>query len=89
MVLELRRQDPHDHGAISRVSGQLGVGVESLRTWVKQAEVDGGVRPGITTADANRIADLEKEVRELRRANEILKAASVFFATELDGRPKR
>ena len=61
MVLELRRQDPADHGILSRVSRQLGVGVESLRTWVKQAEVDGGVRPGTTTQDKTRIAELEKE----------------------------
>jgi transposase len=60
-----------------------------LRNWLKQAEVDSGGRPGTSTADAERIAVLEREVRELRRANDILKAASVFFATELDGRPKR
>ena len=89
MVLELRRQDPHDHGILSRVARQLGIGLESLRTWVKQAEVDGGVRPGITTEDASRIAELEKEVRELRRANEILQAAASFFGAELDRRQKR
>jgi len=53
---------------------------------VAQAEVDGGVRPGTTTEDRRRIADLEKEVRELRRANEILRAAATFFARELDPR---
>ncbi len=58
MVHELRRQDPGDTGVLSRVARQLGVGVESLRTWVKQAEIDGGVRPGTTTADARRITEL-------------------------------
>jgi len=89
MVFDLRDKDPGDHGVISRVARQLGIGTESLRQWVKQVEVDGGTRPGLSTADAARIAELEKENRELRRANDILKAASVFFATELDGRPKK
>ena len=57
--------------------------------WVNRAEIDAGRRPGTTSADAARIAQLERENRELRRANDILKAASVFFATELDGRPKK
>jgi transposase len=64
------------------VARQLGVGSESLRGWVRQAEVDGGRRPGMTTAEQQRIAELEREVRELRRANDILKAASAFFAGE-------
>ena len=76
-------------GVVTRVARELGIGTESLRTWLKQAEVDGGRRPGISTADRERIAQLERENRELRRANDILKAASVFFATELDGRPKK
>jgi transposase len=62
----------------------------SLRNWVKQAAIDRGKRPGLTTAEQRRIAELEREVRELRRANEILKAASAFFAAELDPRlPKK
>ena len=77
------------HGVVTRVAQQLGIGVESLRNWVRQAEVDCGERRGTTTEDAQRMAALEREVRELRRANEILKAASVFFATELDGRRPR
>jgi transposase len=77
------------HGVVTRVAQQLGIGAESLRNWVRQAEVDRGERRGRTTEDAERIATLEREVRELRRANEILKAASVFFATELDGRRPR
>ena len=89
MVLEIREKTGEKHGAIARVARELGVGVESLRGWVNKAEVDSGRRPGTSTADAQRIAQLERENRELRRANDILKAASVFFATELDGRPKR
>jgi transposase len=65
---------------------ELGLGSETLRHWVKQAEIDKGERPGVTTKDQQRIAELEKENRELRRANEILKAASAFFARELDPR---
>ena len=89
MVLEARRADPADHGVVSRVARQLGIGVESLRTWVRQAEVDGGFRPGTTTEDKARIAELEREVREVRRANEILKASAAFFARELDPRPPK
>jgi transposase len=89
MVLDLQSQDPNDHGVIARVARQLSIGTESLRQWVKQAQVDGGTRPGISTTEAARLAQLEKENRELRRANDILKAASVFFATELDGRPRK
>jgi transposase len=62
---------------------------ETLRTWVRRTQVDEGVRPGLTTDERDRLKALEKENRELRRANEILKDASIFFATELDGRTKR
>ena len=89
MVLEIRRETGETHGVISRVANDLGVGVESLRQWVNRAEIDSGRRAGTSTVDAQRIAELVKENRELRRANDILKAASVFFATELDGRPRR
>ena len=61
----------------------------ALRTWIRQAEIDGGTRPGSTTEDSRRIAELEREVRELRRVNEILKAASTYFARELDPRLPR
>jgi transposase len=84
MGLEIRPRDGKGHGEIARVGRQLGVHPEALRGWVKQAEVGGGLRPGTTTEDAQRIAGLEREVRELRRANEILKAASAYFARELD-----
>src|SRR5947209_2782922 len=85
MVLEIQDQTGEKHGVISRVAKELGVGTESLRNWVKQASIDSGRRPGTSSKDAQRITELERENRELRRANDILKAASVFFATELDG----
>jgi transposase len=87
MVLELREQTGQRIGTIARVAEQLGINKETLRNWVGQAEVDDGQRPGIPTAERQRIAELERENRELRRANEILKAASAFFASELD-RPR-
>jgi transposase len=89
MVLEVQAETGEKHGAVTRIAKQLGIGTESLRQWVNQAEVNAGRRPGTTSADAARIAELERENRELRRANDILKAASIFFATELDGRPKK
>jgi len=76
-------------GVVTRIARQLGVGAESLRTWVKQAEVDAGRRPGIPRAESERVAALEREVRELRRANEILKAVAGVFARELDPRLPR
>ncbi|WP_436758932.1 IS3 family transposase [Streptosporangium sp. V21-05] len=79
MVQEATAQSGESFGVITRVARQLGIGSESLRNWVKQAEIDGGQRPGTSTDEAKRIAELEREVRELRRANEILKAASAFF----------
>ncbi len=89
MVLDLRSQDPKDQGVITRVARQLGVGTESLRTWVNQAEVNAGKRPGLTTDEQAEMAELKKEVRELRRANAILQAAATFFGAELDRRPPR
>jgi len=89
MVVDLQRQDRNDHGVVGRVARQLGVGVESLRTWVRQAEVDGGRRPGATTAEADELVELRKEVKELRRANDILQAAASFFGAELDRRRSR
>jgi transposase len=86
MVHEAIAESGERQGAVSRVARQLGIGTESLRNWVKQADIDGGKRPGVTTAEQRRITELERENRELRRANEILKAASAFFARELDPR---
>ncbi|WP_255450577.1 IS3 family transposase [Skermania sp. ID1734] len=80
MAVEARRDPASATGAIARIGKQLGVHPEALRGWVRQAEIDGGTRPGTTTDEAKRIADLEREVRELRRANEILRTASAFFA---------
>ena len=74
------------HGVIPRIARQLGVGDQSLREWVKQAEVDGGRRPGVSSEDKKRIAELERELKETKRANEILKAAATFFGAELDRR---
>jgi transposase len=71
------------------VSSKLGTTAETLRHWVRRGEIDAGSRPGLTTDERQRLRELEKENRELRRANEILKDASIFFATELDGRTRK
>ena len=89
MVLETIEQRKERYGVVTRVAHQLGIGTESLRGWVRQAEIDGGQRSGVTTADQRRIAELERENTELRRANEILRTASAFFARELDPRSPR
>src|SRR5439155_1118614 len=78
MVQETMKETGERHGVVTRIAVQLGLGSETLRHWVKQAEIDNGQRPGVTTKDQQRIAELEKEVRELRRANEILKRATAF-----------
>jgi transposase len=84
LVRQLRAELGTDHGTVQRVARQLGYGVESVRSWVRQADIDEGVMAGTTTADAERVKRLEQENRELRRANAILKSASAFFAAELD-----
>ena len=73
-----------EHGTGNRVATQLGYGVESVRMWVKQADIDDGVTSGVSSAEARRVRELEQEVRELRRANEVLKRAASFFGAELD-----
>ncbi len=88
MVRALRAELGTSQGTVKRVADQLGYGAESVRGWVKQAEVDGGTTPGTTSAEAARVKRLEQENRELKRANAILRSASVFFAAELD-RPHR
>jgi transposase len=89
MALDARRDPATSVGAIKRVPDQLGIQPEELRTWVRQAEIDGGLRPGITTDDTSRVSELEREVRELRRANEILRTSAAFFAAaELDRKIK-
>jgi transposase len=89
MVFELRAESGESRGSIARVGERLGINPETLRNWVERTEIDGGQRPGATTDEKKRIAELERENRELRRANEILKAASAYFARELDPRYPR
>jgi transposase len=89
MAVDARRDPATRSGALRRVGEQLGINPETLRNWVQQAEIDEGHRPGVTSEEARRIAELERENRELRRANEILRTASAFFASaELDRRLK-
>ena len=88
LVRELRKELGTEHGTVHRVANQLGYGVESVRAWVNQADVDDGAKPGTSSEEAARVKALEQEVKELRRANSILKSASAFFAAELD-RPHR
>ncbi len=89
MVLELRAESGGGRGAVAQVGLQLGINPETLRNWVSQVEVDSGERRGTTTEDRKKIAELERENRELCRPNEILKAASAYFARELDPRYPR
>jgi transposase len=88
LAVDARRDPATRSGALKRIGEQLGINAETLRNWVIQAEIDEGHRPGTQSDDATRLAELEREVRELRRANAILKSASAFFAAELD-RPSR
>ena len=86
MVQEHRDEYASEWAAITSIAGKLGMGTEALRLWLRRAEVDAGQRPGLTSEERERLKQLERENRELRRANEILKAASAFFARELDPR---
>jgi len=88
LVHEAGEEDPElsMHQAVQRIGSRVGVNTDTLRGWCKQADIDSGKRSGTTTGDAQRIKQLEAEVRELKRANEILLAASSFFARELDPR---
>ncbi len=89
MAVDARKDPATRSGAIQRIADQLGMHPETLRGWVRQVEIDEGVRPGIPTIEAERIAQLERENRELRRANEILKTSAAFFAAaELDRKIK-
>lgn len=89
MVLEHAGEYPSQWKAIESISAKLGINHETLRIWVRRAEIDGGTRPGLTTNDRTRLHELEREVKELRRANEILKSAAAFFGAELDRQPRR
>ncbi len=84
MVRTLRAELGVTQGTVQRVATQLGYGVESVRAWVRQADVDDGVAPGVSSAEAQRVRELEQENRELRRANEVLTRAASFFGAELD-----
>ena len=89
--LVFEQQGEHDSqwAAICSIAGKMGCTPETLRKWVRQAEHDAGGRPGLTTSERERLKDLERENRELKRANEILRKASAFFAqAELDRRPR-
>jgi len=89
MLREWQEQRGKTEGGFLDVARQLGVHPETLRGWVKRADIDSGARPGLRTEDRARVAELERENRELRRANEILKTAAAFFARELDPRQPR
>jgi transposase len=89
--LVLANEDAHDSqwATIQSIAGKIGCSAEALRKWVRQAERDRGRRPGLTTEERERLRVLERENRELKRANEILRKASAYFAqAELDRRPK-
>jgi len=88
LVRQLRQELGTEQGTIQRVAHQLGYGVESVRLWVREADINEGLKPGTSSGDAERVKELEQENRELKRANEILRRASAFFAAELD-RPQR
>ena len=89
MVFEHQGEYPSQWKAIESISRQLGLHHETLRLWVRRAETDAGDRPGLTTDERARMKELERENKELRRANEILKAASAFFGAELDRQSKK
>lgn len=89
MVFEHTEEHGSQWATIQSVAGKLGMSPETLRKWVRQAERDGGLRPGLTTDERARMKELEREIRELRRANEILKSAATFFGAELDRRERR
>ncbi len=86
LLLDHRREYESEWQAIRSIAEKVGVHKETLRLWVRRAQVDAGQRPGLTTEESERLKQLERENKELRRANEILKSASAFFAAELDGR---
>ena len=88
LVREAQQNAETSYGAPSRIAHQLGINADTLRGWLKQTDIDEGIRPGIPIPESARIQDLEREVRELRRANQILKSSAAFFAAEFD-RPSR
>jgi transposase len=89
MVRSLRAETGSAAGTVRRVAEQLGYGVESVRSWVRQAEIDDGLASGVSSEERSRLRELEQENRELRRANEILRRAASFFGAELDRQQRR
>jgi transposase len=89
LVFEHQDEHPSQWAAVTSIAHKFGVSAETLRKWVRNAETDDGPRPGLTSEGRERLRSLEREVRELRRANEILKSAAAFLGTELDRRPNR
>jgi transposase len=89
LVEQARAEGGDEVGLVARVARQLGVGDQSMRNWIRQAEIDSGRRQGLSTDERARLRALEKENRELRRANEILKSAATFFGAELDRRSSK
>jgi transposase len=89
MVFEHQDEHSSQWAAITSIAAKVGVSSETLRKWVRGAETDDGLRPGLTTDEREQVKTLEREIRELRLANEILKSAGAFFGAELDRRPTR
>ena len=89
LVLDHQDEHPCQWAAICSIAHKFGMSSETLRKWVRSAETDDGLRPGLTSDERERLKTLEREVRELRSANEILKSAAAFFGAELDRRPTR
>jgi transposase len=89
MVRALRTELGTDHGTVQRVARQLGYGIESVRSGVRQADIDDGHAPGVSSSESQRIRDLEQENRELKRASAILKRAASYFGAELDRQHKK
>jgi len=89
MVFEHTEEHSSQWATIQSIAGKIGMSPETLRKWIRQAERDGGLRPGLTTDERVRMKELEREIRELRRANEILKSAAAFFGAELDRRERK
>jgi transposase len=89
MVLDNRPDYPSEWAAFTAISKLFGMSPETLRTWVRKTQIDTGSRPGITSDERAQLKQLQREVKDLRRANAILKDASIFFATELDGQTRK
>jgi transposase len=89
MVIDKREDYSSEWAALTAISNLFGMSPEALRTWLRRTQVDTGSRPGLTTDERARLKQLERENKDLKRANAILKDASIFFATELDGQTRR